>query len=245
MLLQVGRQQAAGLFRLLVDDRLPLGRELRFHLLVDRRAGFVDACLLLAQHGLARCDFGVLGGELRCVRCRVDSISGAASDSVSLISVLQFGQVIVGSVMDRFPREVIWQPFGYHYQPGKSIRRLGPAGRLQSRRVPGVGVVAAPRTWQKTGGSLRSTPGAQPQEFDFAIVLVGPAPPLPCVLPISQFENRARQRLDTGLSIIDNHGCGAPGLARTNGASSAAAPPAPRPPRLGTIVGRSKTLPAP
>ena len=28
--------------------------------------------------------------------------SGAASDSVSLISVLQFGHVIVGSVIDRF-----------------------------------------------------------------------------------------------------------------------------------------------
>src|SRR4030067_3064724 len=35
-----------------------------------------------------------------CSNClRVDSISGAASDSVSLISILQLGQIIVGSVM--------------------------------------------------------------------------------------------------------------------------------------------------
>jgi hypothetical protein len=34
-------------------------------------------------------------------RLRVSAINGAASDSVSLISVLQFGQMMVGSVMVR------------------------------------------------------------------------------------------------------------------------------------------------
>jgi len=90
------RNPGAVLFQLLFD--------LIGHLLVELDLGIRELLLFCSRRACARWAMSLSFCASCCSNClRVDSISGAASDSVSLISVLPLGQMTVGSVTRLFP----------------------------------------------------------------------------------------------------------------------------------------------
>jgi hypothetical protein len=73
--------------------------ESRGHFAIHTLPGRGQLLPLLTNGGFAGGHLGLFSGE-RSRTAYVSAISGAAKDSVSLISVRQFGQVRVGSVID-------------------------------------------------------------------------------------------------------------------------------------------------
>ena len=98
LLIEIIRQYHPSVLAFLCSYLFSLGFEFCENLLVDGLLFFKKRGLLFADRGLPVLQNPILSGRSPfryC--CRVASMSGAASDSFSLISVLQLGQVIVGS----------------------------------------------------------------------------------------------------------------------------------------------------